>query len=453
MAINQDVDSLLLSRFRTKVKNFAPIDKLTNMKASPFSFLISLSLLLALALPGFSQSGQFTVQIDSMVNQDGAEAKVAQLKSQGLNAYWLKSSVPGQGLRYRVRIGRFPSRAAAISYGARLKQQGAFADYYAALWEGTTSPFGNIAEVKPKPVVVTTPVKVVAPKPVEPEPQQAQRVRETIKPLANTSTDKPAVSSPSADNAMKPVKAQPTPTPAIIPAQNAAPKSIPVLETKPVKSSPLPILPMEVKPPRDRKASNDLPSTGNVAASVGKAAKETVAAVTTPAPVATSGFTKFEDKGFGYSFDHPNYWSGGNIDQSQLQAQRIDSGAIFRSQQDAAFTHAIWNSLKNANSPAYDNNLIVDLVIKSVGNSAGMQGLTETARRMSQEGDQIKTFVDLRTMFQQTRATSPLEFQGKAVIIRSSAGILLVVAFFSKDSAPAMAVSAERIISSANVPQ
>ncbi len=451
MANNQDLQSLLLARFRTEVKNFAPSTLIKNMKASPYSLLISLSLLLVLSLPGFSQSGQYTVQIDSMVNQDAAETKVAQLKSQGLNAYWLKSSVPGQGLRFRVRIGRFPSRAAAISYGTRLKQQSVIADYYAALWEGNTSPFGTIAEAKPKPIVVATPVKVIAPKPVAVEPQQAQRVREATKPLANTSTEKPLVNSPSADNGTKPVRVQPTPMPAV-PAQNAAPKSVPT-ETKPVKSSPLPIPPMEVKPPRDKKASNEVPSSGNVAAPIVKPPRETVAAATTPVPVTTVGFIKFEDKGFGYSFEHPNYWSGGNIEPNQLQAQRIDSGAIFRSQQDAAFTHAIWNSLKNANSPAYDNNLIVDLVIKSVGNSAGMQGLTETSRRMSQEGDQIKTFVDLRTMFQQTRATTPLEFQGKAVIIRSSAGILLVVAFFSKDSAPTMSASAERIISSANVPQ
>ncbi len=423
-------------------KSFAP-SKLKNMKASPFSLLISLSLLLALSLPVLSQSGQFTVQIDSMVNQDGAEAKVSNLKSQGLNAYWLKSVVPGQGMRYRVRIGRFPSRAAAISYGTRLKQQGMFDDFYAALWEGNTSPFGTVAEAKPKSVPAPAPV-VATPKPVAPQPQQA--VRETPKPVANTTTDKPMVDS------VKPVKVQPVPTP----APSAAPKSVPSTETKPLKASPLPIPPMEVKPPRDRKASNDVPSNGNVATAVttpvAKAAKETVAAVTTPAPAPNAGFTKFEDKGFGYSFEHPNYWSGGNIEPSQLQAQRIDSGAIFRSQQDAAFTHAIWNSLKNANSPAYDNNLIVDLVIKSVGNSAGMQGLTETSRRMSQEGDQIKTFVDLKTMFQQTRATTPLEFQGKAVIIRSSGGILLVVAFFSKESAPTMSTSAERIISSAIVP-
>ncbi len=448
MANHQDIQSHFLACPEIEVKLFAP-SKLINMKASPFSFLISLSLLIVLSLPGFSQSGQFTVQIDSMVNQDAAEAKVVQLKSQGLNAYWLKSSVPGQGLRFRVRIGRFPNRAAAQSYGTHLKQQGIIADYYAALWEGNTSPFGSIAEAKPKPKPVVT-APVTTPKPVVTEPQQAQRVRETTKPLANTSTEKPPVNSPSADNGMKPMKVQPTPA---MPASNAAPKSVPVIETKPAKTSPLPIPPMEVKPPRDKKASNEVPSSGNVATSVGKIPKETIAAATTPAPTTIVGFIKFEDKGFGYSFEHPNYWSGGNIDQNQLQAQRIDSGAIFRSQQDAAFTHAIWNSLKNANSPAYDNNLIVDLVIKSVGNSAGMQGLTETSRRMAQEGDQIKTFVDLRTMFQQTRATSPLEFQGKAVIIRSSAGILLVVAFFSKDSAPTMSASAERIISSANVPQ
>ncbi len=163
-------------------------------------------------------------------------------------------------------------------------------------------------------------------------------------------------------------------------------------------------------------------------------------------------FQRFEERTFGYSFEHPNYWNGGRLNQDELQSQRIDAGAVFRSQEDVAFMNAIWNSLKNANSPAYDNNLIVDLVIKSLSSGTGLQGLSEISRRMVQEGDQIKTFVDLRTLFRQPRANSPLEFQGKAVIIRANTGILLVVTFYSKEGAPTMVAAAERIISSARVP-
>ncbi len=449
------------------------------MKASLCYYLIVLSCSLALALPCVAQAGQYTVQLDSMTAQDAAEGKVQQLKAQGLNAYWLKSNIPGQGLRFRVRIGRFATRAAAQAYGTKLKQQGLTTDFFAALYEGNSSPLGNeqaVKKVAPAPVVVAKPVPVAQPPQPKVEEKNsltaapAQRKREvnTTPATSNSIVEKPVVNpSANADGTRKPVIVPPTVAPKVVPpSNNAAPKSVPPVEVKPIKMTPTqttPALPTplnEVKPPRDKKAENIMPAetkkteplSNKIAdATLPKPMRETVAAATTPAPTVVT-YTKFEDRTFGYSFERPGYWSGGNLPAEDLQAQRIDSGAIFRSQEDAAFSHAIWNSLKNANSPAYDNNLIVDLVIKSIGNSEGMQGLTETARRMAQEGDQIKTFVDLRTMFRQPRVNSLLEFQGKAVIIRASTGILLVVAFYSKDSAPTMMGVADKIISSARVP-
>ena len=431
------------------------------MKASPTSILIVAALAFALSLTGLAQAGQYTVQIDSMTAQDAAQGKVQELKAKGLNAYWLKSSVPGQGVRYRVRIGRFANRAAAQSYGTRLKQQGLAAEFFAALYEGTSSPLTTEQAVKKSVPPLPTATVKAQPKPVEkpvvmaPAPT-AQRLREVKAPTASSVTNKPVVNTSTTDNVSKPISVpQPQPT---VPATNAPPKTVPPAETKPLKITPsLPAPFGEVKPPRDKKVENatdvnvtEAPINKIAASTLPKPVKETVAAAA--APAIASSYLKFEDRSFGYSFERPNYWSGGPLPSEDLQAQRIDAGAIFRSQEDAAFTHAIWNSLKNANSPAYDNNLIVDLVIKSIGNSSGMQGLTETARRLVQEGDQIKTYIDLRTLFRQPRANSPLEFQGKAVIIRAGTGILLVVAFYSKESTPTMIAAAEKIVSSAHVP-
>lgn len=449
------------------------------MKASLCYYLIVLSCSLALTLPSLAQSGQYTVQIDSMTAQDAAESKVQQLKAQGLNAYWLKSNVPGQGLRFRVRIGRFATRAAAQTYGTKLKQQGLTSDFFAALYEGTSSPLGNEQAakktvptpivVKPAPVIQTPQPKVEEKNSITAAPAQRKREVNPTPATNNSIVEKPAVNPSTNIDATR--KAVTVPMPVVAPkitppGNNAAPKSAPPVEVKPIKTTPTqmaPALPTplnEVKPPRDKKAENVTPAEIKKAellnnkmadATLPKPLKETIAAVTTPAPAILS-YTKFEDRTFGYSFERPGHWSGGTLPAEDLQAQRIDGGAIFRSQEDAAFSHAIWNSLKNANSPAYDNNLIVDLVIKSIGNSEGMQGLTETARRMTQDGDQMKTFVDLRTMFRQPRVNSLLEFQGKAVIIRASTGILLVVAFYSKDSAPTMMGVVDKIISSARVP-
>lgn len=462
------------------------------MKASPFFPLIFSSFLLVLSISVLAQSGQYTVQVDSVTAQEAAESKVQTLKSQGQNAYWLKSNVPGQGLRYRVRIGRFPTRVAAQNFGARLKQQGVAADFFVALFEGATSPLGTptpVKKVAPAPVLSATPKTVPAEnkaaenKTAEDKPTPASQRQREVKTLtpptlvpaapANSTADKRVNSVPSPGTVAKPiVTPQPVAPTTPPPSNNAAPKSTAPTENKPLQSKPLM---EEAKPPRDKKAENVTPNnslapapTSTVAAATkteapvekeikGPAASavkqpESLTSVTASSVVPTDAFSRFEERTFGYSFEHPNYWNGGRLSQDELQAQRIDAGAVFRSQEDVAFTSAIWNSLKNANSPAYDNNLIVDLVIKSLSSSTGLQGLNEVSRRMVQEGDQIKTFVDLRTLFRQPRANTPLEFQGKAVIIRANTGILLVVTFYSKDGAPTMVAAAERIISSARVP-
>lgn len=420
-----------------------------------------------------------------MTAQDAAESKVQALKAQGLNAYWLKSNVPGQGTRFRVRLGRFPTRAAAQNYGAQLKQQGKAADFFVAAFEGSSSPLGAAeATKKPAPPVLSaTPkttsaeTKAAANKPAESKPAAATPKQPEVKPIPTPTLMQPAT--PAASTAEKPVTttpSKPVNVPVATPVNNApAPKPLAPAssETKPLQSKPLNPISDEPKAPRDKKAENTIPSNSSNPAAVVAAAvapigkteltlekglaeassaniKATNSETTTP--VSAAAFLRFEERSFGYSFEHPTYWNGGRLTADELQAQRIDAGAVFRSQEDVAFMNAIWNSLKNANSPAYDNNLIVDLVIKSLSSGAGLQGLTEVSRRMVQEGDQVKTFVDLRTLFRQPRASSPLEFQGKAVIIRANTGILLVVSFYSKDSAPAMIAAAERIVSSAHVP-
>jgi hypothetical protein len=462
------------------------------MKASPFTSLVVPSWLIVLAISIAAQSGQYTVQVDSMTAQEAAESKVQTLKKQGQNAYWLKSNVPGQGVRYRVRIGRFPTRAAAQIYGARLKQQSITSDFFVALWEGASSPLGAAEPVKKSapPVLSSTPKAGPAEtKAVENNTPlaPAQRQRE-VKPSlpsttpllaapTNTNTSKPANNGPAAGTATKPLIEPTTVAPVTKPpSNNPVPKPLPATptETKPLQSKPLnPTALEEIKAPREKKVENAAPTklsapltTASMVAAATKAElptdKSTTPAgttklatkeITTPAsPAPMAAFQRFEERTYGYSFEHPMHWNGGRLNVEELQAQRIDAGAVFRSQEDVAFMNAIWNSLKNANSPSYDNNLIVDLVIKSLSSGTGLQGLSEISRRMVQEGDQIKTFVDLRTLFRQPRANSPLEFQGKAVIIRANTGILLVVSFYSKESAPAMVAAAERIISSARVP-
>ena len=95
-----------------------------------FCLLCSISPLLA-----WGQSGRYTVQIEAVLTQAEAEEKIKQLKARGVEAYWLKSDVPGAGVRYRVRVGHFAAKKAATNYGKQLRQQGLAADFFVTLYE------------------------------------------------------------------------------------------------------------------------------------------------------------------------------------------------------------------------------------------------------------------------------------------------------------------------------
>jgi hypothetical protein len=79
--------------------------------------------------------------------------------------------------------------------------------------------------------------------------------------------------------------------------------------------------------------------------------------------------------------------------------------------------------------------------------------LQETARKVETGNGLIKTYLDLKAAFQTQGQATPLDFLGKAVIIRAAKGILLVVAFYSKDAPPNAASVVERIIASVRAPE
>jgi len=175
--------------------------------------------------------------------------------------------------------------------------------------------------------------------------------------------------------------------------------------------------------------------------------------LTTAAPIPSSvSFLRFQDATVGYSFERPQYWEGGALDPKDAQDQKSNAGSLFKSYQDSAFINAIWNSLDKANSPENDNDLIVEVILRSMEASDGTQQMTETSRRVVSEGAFIKTYLDLKATFKNQGQEAPLDFIAKAVIVRANKGILLVVTFFSKNGPPYVPSIAERIIASVKAP-
>src|SRR5215470_16284289 len=172
-------------------------------------------------------------------------------------------------------------------------------------------------------------------------------------------------------------------------------------------------------------------------------------AVLSPPP---AGFLRYQDPKVGYSFDYPNNWTGQPLSDKEAREQRMSAGAVFTSQKDGAFLYTVWNEFDKANNPANENDLIVEVILKGMSSGDGPK-LEETARRVETRNGLIKTYVDFRAVFQSQGQSAPLDFLGKALIVRASRGILLVAAFYSKDAAPNAEADADRIIASARPPE
>jgi hypothetical protein len=76
----------------------------------------------------------YTLQVAAFTNPEYAERYVADLKNQGVEAYWMKAEGKSR-IWYQVRVSHFPDKEAARSYGEQLKSQGMIDDFYVANYE------------------------------------------------------------------------------------------------------------------------------------------------------------------------------------------------------------------------------------------------------------------------------------------------------------------------------
>lgn len=354
-------------------------------------------LVLLLAANALAQAGRFALQFGAYPTRGEAEAKMAQLKAQGIDVYLVKSNVPGKGVFYRVRTGNFSSLAAAEQKGRQLKTQGAASEYFVASYEKPDVE-------APANVASNTPKTVAAPPITKPTQTAPESVKATPAPARANEQPNTATLTPATTTMSKP-------------APNTTPVSAPPA-TPPATTA--------ANPPAN--------------------------ATTNPANI-VAGYARYQDQAAGYSFEHPQYWVGGSLNSNEMQSQKVSAGAMFKSNEDAAFLNAIWNKLDKANSPDHDNDMIVDLILKSMGSGNGTQNMQALSRRVVTDGQQIKTFLDLKAAFQVPNQPAPLDFIGKGVIIRANKGILLLVTFYSKDAPQTVAMTADHIIQTARTPE
>ncbi|NBO63777.1 MAG: hypothetical protein EBU88_02800 [Acidobacteria bacterium] len=367
---------------------------------SPVKFLPLVALFTANVVVS-AQGRLFAIQLEAFTSQEPAAKRMKELQAEGIDAYLVRSEVPGKGVFYRVRVGRFSTSIAARRLGEDLRGRQLTADFFVASWEPPFSVSGNAARTP------TLPLNAVAAPSAGP-------------PSAGTSEPSPTV---------------PT-TPALQRDGLKAQKSVEPPRSA-VKAPPT----FEAKSRGEAKPTPALPSSDPRA---------------TPAHGPDRGisrsFIRFSDQSVGYAFDRPITWEGGLLATPSASDQQINAGALFRSTPDRAFLNVIWNRMDNANSADHDNDLIVELILQSMSSGEGTKQMKEVARRVVTEKGQIKTYLDLQAKFVLPGGTSILDFSGKGVIARNSQGVLLVVTFYSNSGPTDLPEVADRILASVTLP-
>src|SRR5499426_2336823 len=110
------------------------------MKRSIVEKTIPLLIAIAISVPVAPAQGRyFTIQVESVISEDEARSSVAKLRAQGLEAYSVKTTISGIGVRYRVRIGRYQNQAQAKAKADQLIGAGAIKEFIVTLYDAPPS--------------------------------------------------------------------------------------------------------------------------------------------------------------------------------------------------------------------------------------------------------------------------------------------------------------------------
>jgi photosystem II stability/assembly factor-like uncharacterized protein len=120
------------------------------MKKPVVKKTIGLLIAIAFSLPvALAQGRGFTIQVESAISEAEARSSVAKLRGQGLEAYLVKTTIPGIGVRYRVRIGRYQSQAQAKSKAEQLLGAGVINEFIVTVYDAPPSDPQGPDESKP----------------------------------------------------------------------------------------------------------------------------------------------------------------------------------------------------------------------------------------------------------------------------------------------------------------
>jgi photosystem II stability/assembly factor-like uncharacterized protein len=120
------------------------------MKKPVVEKTIGLLIAIAFSVPVASAQGRsFTIQVESAISEAEARSSAAKLRAQGLEAYWVKTTIPSIGVRYRVRIGRYQNQAQAKAKAEQLLGAGVINEFIVTIYDASPSDPQGPDESKP----------------------------------------------------------------------------------------------------------------------------------------------------------------------------------------------------------------------------------------------------------------------------------------------------------------
>lgn len=152
------------------------------------------------AVGGRAQERGYTIQVASVITVGEARSWLDELKRKGIAAYTVQVDIPGLGIRYRIRYGRFRTAALAKAAAEREVGRGTYRDFIVSREEEQPR------QVKMGPAPAPPPVeKPPVARPMKPEPAAKPASPGTVSapPLPGSSINSERVAT---DSAPRPVK-------------------------------------------------------------------------------------------------------------------------------------------------------------------------------------------------------------------------------------------------------
>lgn len=122
------------------------------MKAKrPVTFLLALVLYVVSGLPASAYAGpDYSIQIGSTSSEQEARAEVSRLLQQGQISYYVKANIPGKGVYYHIRVGRFATQEAARTLAEEMRRSNLISEFLVSGFEAPdTATVTDASHIEP----------------------------------------------------------------------------------------------------------------------------------------------------------------------------------------------------------------------------------------------------------------------------------------------------------------